>query len=80
AEGGRGIDFHMRLSGAWCVLARGWLLVKVETDTWVITTLARRCGNYFSAEGIKVSGCDPAGLKPMVKFARRMGIEWHVLL
>ncbi|SUG69400.1 putative ATP-dependent endonuclease of the OLDfamily YbjD subgroup [Salmonella enterica subsp. enterica] len=51
-----------------------------ETETWVINELARQCGHHFDAEGIKVIEFAQSGLKPLVKFARRMGIEWHVLV
>lgn len=47
---------------------------------WVINELARQCGHHFDAEGIKVIEFAQSGLKPLVKFARRMGIEWHVLV
>ena len=55
-------------------------LVEGETETWVINELARQCGHHFDAEGIKVIEFAQSGLKPLVKFARRMGIEWHVLV
>ncbi|MFP1451795.1 ATP-dependent nuclease [Escherichia coli] len=52
-----------------------------ETETWVINEIARQCGHHFDAEGIKVIEFAQSGLKPLVgKFARRMGIEWHVLV
>ena len=53
---------------------------KGKRETWVINELARQCGHHFDAEGIKVIEFAQSGLKPLVKFARRMGIEWHVLV
>ncbi len=53
---------------------------KAKRKTWVINELARQCGHHFDAEGIKVIEFAQSGLKPLVKFARRMGIEWHVLV
>ena len=41
--------------------------------------LARQCHYHFAAEGIKVIEFAQSGLKPLLKFARRKGIEWHVL-
>lgn len=41
--------------------------------------LARQCGYHFAAEGVKVIEFAQSGLRPLLKFARRMGIEWHVL-
>ncbi|MCS5961276.1 hypothetical protein LNP74_25750 [Klebsiella pneumoniae subsp. pneumoniae] len=51
-----------------------------ETEAWVINELARQCGHHFDAEGVKVIEFAQSGLKPLIKFARRMGIQWHVLV
>lgn len=80
AEDGRRIAFHIRFNRASSLFARCWLLVEGETETWVINELARQCGHHFDAEGIKVIEFAQSGLKPLVKFASRMGIEWHVLV
>ncbi|EHT8081666.1 ATP-dependent endonuclease [Salmonella enterica subsp. enterica serovar Anatum] len=80
AEDGRRIAFHIRFNRASSLFARCWLLVEGETETWVINELARQCGHHFDAEGIKVIEFAQSGLKPLVKFTRRMGIEWHVLV
>ncbi|WLI78516.1 ATP-dependent endonuclease [Kosakonia sp. H02] len=80
AEDGRRIAFHIRANRPASLFARCWLLVEGETETWVIGELARQCGHHFDAEGIKIIEFAQSGLKPLVKFARRMGIEWHVLV
>ncbi|WP_391487689.1 ATP-dependent endonuclease [Leclercia tamurae] len=80
AEDSRRIAFHIRFNRASSLFARCWLLVEGETETWVINELARQCGHHFDAEGIKVIEFAQSGLKPLIKFARRMGIEWHVLV
>jgi len=80
AEDNRRIAFHIRFNRASSLFARCWLLVEGETETWVINELARQCGHHFDAEGIKVIEFAQSGLKPLIKFARRMGIEWHVLV
>ncbi|MTH48186.1 ATP-dependent endonuclease [Intestinirhabdus alba] len=80
AEDGRRIAFHIRFNRASSLFARCWLLVEGETETWLIHELARQCGHHFDAEGIKVIEFAQSGLRPLVKFARRMGIEWHVLV
>jgi len=80
AEESRRIAFHIRFNRASSLFARCWLLVEGETETWVINELARQCGHHFDAEGIKVIEFAQSGLKPLIKFARRMGIEWHVLV
>ena len=80
AEDSRRIAFHIRFTRASSLFARCWLLVEGETETWVINELARQCGHHFDAEGVKVIEFAQSGLKPLIKFARRMGIEWHVLV
>ena len=80
AEESRRIAFHIRFNRASSLFARCWLLVEGETDTWVINELARQCGHHFDAEGVKVIEFAQSGLKPLIKFARRMGIQWHVLV
>jgi len=74
------IAFHIRANRPSSLFARCWLLVEGETETWVINELARQCGHHFDAEGVKVIEFAQSGLKPLIKFARRMGIEWHVLV
>jgi len=80
AEDSRRIAFHIRFNRASSLFARCWLLVEGETEVWVMNELARQCGYHFDAEGVKVIEFAQSGLKPLIKFARRMGIEWHVLV
>ena len=80
AEESRRIAFHIRFNRASSLFARCWLLVEGEMETWVINELARQCGHHFDAEGVKVIEFAQSGLKPLIKFARRMGIQWHVLV
>lgn len=80
AEESRRIAFHIRFNRASSLFARCWLLVEGETETGVINELARQCGHHFDAEGVKVIEFAQSGLKPLIKFARRMGIQWHVLV
>ncbi|HBQ9400434.1 TPA: ATP-dependent endonuclease [Klebsiella pneumoniae] len=80
AEESRRIAFHICFNRASSLFARCWLLVEGETETWVINELARQCGHHFDAEGVKVIEFAQSGLKPLIKFARRMGIQWHVLV
>ena len=80
AEDIRRIGFLIGFNRASSLFARCWLLVEGETETWVINELARQCGHHFDAEGVKVIEFAQSGLKPLIKFARRMGIQWHVLV
>lgn len=61
------------------LFARYWLRVEGETKVWIINELARLQGHHFAAEGVKVIEFAQSGLKPLLKFARRMGMAWHVL-
>ncbi len=80
AEDNRRIAYHIRFNRPAALFARCWLLVEGETEVWVINELARQCGHHFDAEGIRVIEFAQSGLKPLIKFAQRMGIEWHVLV
>ncbi|WP_205949981.1 ATP-dependent nuclease [Pantoea stewartii] len=79
AEDRRRIGFHIRVNRPSALFARCWLLVEGETEVWIINQMTRQCGYHFAAEGIKVIEYAQSGLKPLLKFARRMGIAWHVL-
>ena len=79
AEESRRITFHIRFNRPSAFFARCWLLVEGETEVWVMNELARQCGFHFAAEGIKVIEFAQSGLRPLLKFAHRMGIAWHVL-
>lgn len=80
AEDGRRIAFHIRFNRPSSLFARCWLLVEGETEVWLLNELARQCGYHFEAEGVRVIEFAQCGLKPLLKFARRMGIEWHALV
>jgi len=80
AEDSRRIAFHIRFNRASSLFARCWLLVEGETEIWMMNELARQCGHRFDTEGVRVIEFAQSGLKPLLKFARRMGIEWHVLV
>ncbi|AHG21933.1 hypothetical protein Z042_21700 [Chania multitudinisentens RB-25] len=79
-EDGRRIAFHIRFNRPSSLFARCWLLVEGETEVWLLNELARQCGYHFEAEGIRVIEFAQCGLRPLLKFARRMGIEWHALV
>ncbi|MEJ1267689.1 TOPRIM nucleotidyl transferase/hydrolase domain-containing protein [Pantoea ananatis] len=79
AEESRRIGFHIEVNRPSALFARCWLLVEGETEVWIINEMARQCGFHFAAEGIKVIEFAQSGLKPLLKFARRMGIARHVL-
>ena len=75
----RKISFHVFFNRPSALFARCWLLVEGETEIWLMSEFARQCNYYFETEGIKVIAFAQSGLKPLIKFANKMGIEWHVL-
>ena len=75
AEEIRKISFHIRFNRPSAMFARCWLLVEGETEIWLMNELARQCNYYFETEGIKVIEFAQSGLKPLLKFASKMGIE-----
>lgn len=79
SEDSRRIAFHIRFNRPSALFARCWLLVEGETEIWLLNELARQCGYHFEAEGVKVIEFAQSGLRPLLKFANRMGIQWHVL-
>ena len=79
AEELRKISFHIRFNRPSALFARCWLLVEGETEIWLMNEFSRQCNYYFETEGIKVIAFAQSGLKPLQKFANKMGIEWHVL-
>ncbi|MGP2408930.1 ATP-dependent endonuclease [Yersinia enterocolitica] len=78
-EDSRRIAFHIRFNRPSALFARCWLLVEGETEIWLLNEFARQCGYHFEAEGVKVIEFAQSGLRPLLKFANRMGIQWHVL-
>ncbi|QUG76486.1 DUF2813 domain-containing protein [Erwinia sp. E602] len=79
AEESRRIAFHIRFNRPSALFARCWLLVEGETEVWLMNELARQCGYHFATEGIRIIEFAQSGLRPLLKFAQRMGIGWHVL-
>lgn len=75
----RRITFHLRMNRPQSLFARAWLLVEGETETWLLSELARLCGYHLLVEGIQVIEFAQCGLKPLIKLAQDLNIEWHVL-
>ncbi|TEW53884.1 DUF2813 domain-containing protein [Psychromonas sp. RZ22] len=75
----RRIAFHLRMNRPQSLFARSWLLVEGETETWLLTELAQLCGYHFLVEGIQVIEFAQCGLKPLIKLAQDLNIEWHTL-
>ncbi|HHJ16847.1 MAG TPA: DUF2813 domain-containing protein [Gammaproteobacteria bacterium] len=79
AEELRKLAYHVRVRRADASFARCWLLVEGETEFWILPELARLCGYDLALEGIACVEFAQSGLAPLIKLARELGIEWHVL-
>jgi putative ATP-dependent endonuclease of OLD family len=75
----RKLSYHVRARRGEAMFARCWLLVEGETEFWMLPELARQCGYDLNLEGVAVVEFAQCGLAPLIKLAREMGIEWHVL-
>jgi len=75
----RKLSYHVRARRGEAMFARCWLLVEGETEFWMLPELARQCGYDLNLEGVAIVEFAQCGLAPLIKLAREMGIEWHVM-
>lgn len=75
----RRILFHIFYRRASAIFARCWLLVEGETEVWLLRELAEQSGYHLSSEGVQLIEFAQCGLKPLIKYANRMGIHWYVI-
>ena len=75
----RKVTFHVRMHRPSAFYARVWLLVEGETEVWLFNEMAHLTGYNLAAEGIHVIEFAQSGLKPLIKLARLLGIEWHLV-
>ncbi|MGN1280386.1 MAG: DUF2813 domain-containing protein [Succinivibrio sp.] len=75
----RRIAFHIRLNRPMVLFARTWILVEGETEVWLINQIASILGISLACEGIRIVEFAQCGLKPLIKLAIQLGINFHVL-
>ncbi|WP_325894513.1 DUF2813 domain-containing protein [Grimontia sp. NTOU-MAR1] len=75
----RRVSFHVRFHRPSALFARCWLLVEGETEVWLFNEMARIQGYDLAAEGVQLIEFAQSGLKPLIKLAIALGIEWHVI-
>ena len=75
----RRLSYHIRMKRGAATFARCWLLVEGETEVWLLPHLARLCGFELAMEGIACVEFAQCGIAPLIKTARQLGIEWHLL-
>lgn len=73
------VTYHVRAKRGALLFARCWLLVEGETEFTMIPELARVLGHDFDLAGVCCVEFAQCGLKPLIKTAQDMGIEWHLL-
>jgi putative ATP-dependent endonuclease of OLD family len=75
----RRIAYHVRINRAAALFARCWILVEGETEAWVIPELAQVCGYDLAAEGVRCVEFAQSGIRPLLRLATDLGIQWHLL-
>ncbi|MGE0598195.1 MAG: ATP-dependent endonuclease [Dehalococcoidia bacterium] len=73
------VSYHIRAKRGALLFARCWLLVEGETEFTAIPELGRLLGFDFELAGIACVEFAQCGLRPLIRVARDLGIEWHVL-
>ena len=75
----RRLTFHVRITRPMSIFARCWLLVEGETEIWLMLQLAGILGINLQAEGIRIIEYAQCGAAPLIKLAKQMGINWHLM-
>lgn len=73
------VTYHVRAKRGALLFARCWLLVEGETEFTMLPELARLLGHDFEHDGVCCVEFAQCGLKPLIKTAEDLGIEWHLL-
>lgn len=73
------VRYHIREKRGALLFARCWILIEGETDYTVLPELALILGHDFNLCGVCCVEFSQCGLKPLIKVANDLGIEWHVL-
>ncbi len=76
----RRISFHIRFHRPNALFARCWLLVEGETEVWLFNELAKISGYNLAAEGVQLIEFAQSGLKSLIKLAKALNIDWHVVV
>ncbi|OEF23262.1 DUF2813 domain-containing protein [Vibrio rumoiensis] len=76
----RRIGFHIRFHRPNALFARCWLLVEGETEVWLFNELAKIYGYNLAAEGVQLVEFAQSGLKSLIKVAKALHIDWHVVV
>ncbi|EIJ71419.1 DUF2813 domain-containing protein [Pasteurella bettyae] len=75
----RRLTFHIHHNRSLALFARTWILVEGETEVWILSELAKLLGIDLDIEGIRIVEFAQSGIRPLIKYAKAMGIEWYAL-
>jgi putative ATP-dependent endonuclease of OLD family len=75
----RKIAYHVRAKRGGLLFAKSWLFVEGESEYWFLPEAARWLGYDFELAGVSCVEFAQCGLDCLIKLARSLGIEWHVL-
>ena len=73
------VSYHVRSKRGALLFARCWLLVEGETEFTMLPELGRAAGHDFELSAVACVEFAQCGLKPLIKVAQDLGIEWHVI-
>lgn len=73
------LAYHVRAKRGGLLFARCWLLVEGETDFSMIPELARILGHDLDLCGVSCVEFSQVWPTPLIKCAKDLGIEWHLL-
>lgn len=73
------VNYHIRAKRGALLFASCWLLVEGETEFTILPELARLLGYDVELEGVACVEFAQCGVKPLIKVAKDLGIEWHLL-
>lgn len=76
----RRISFHIRFHRPNALFARCWLLVEGETEVWLFNELSKIYGYNLASEGVQLIEFAQSGLKSLIKVAKALHIDWHVVV
>lgn len=75
----RRLTFHIHYNRCLALFSRVWIFVEGETEVWILNELARILDLNLENEGVRIVEFAQCGIRPLIKYANLMGIEWHML-
>lgn len=75
----RKVTYHVRARHGDALFARCWLLVEGESEFWYLPEFSSALGFDLAGEGVACVEFAQCGIRPLVRMADALGIEWHVL-